>query len=165
MFVGSLDAAEKEGALQDVVRQALDFLRKTDFASLPDGRYEIDGDRCYATLSRYTTRDRDACRPEAHRRYADIQYMVEGEEYIEVCPLGPDLVEHTPYDEARDIVFFEGLVPETSFPLTTGHFALLLPKDVHRPGVAVETPRPVVKVVVKIDVALMAGDRPTDCRR
>lgn len=158
MFVGSLAALEKEAMLQEAVKCALDFLRKTEFKALPDGRYEIDGDRCYATLSRYTTRPREACRPEAHRRYADIQYMVEGEEYIEVCPLGPDLVEHTPYDAARDVVFFEGLVPETSFPLTAGRFAILLPKDVHRPGVAVEAPRPVVKVVVKIDVALLAGD-------
>ena len=155
MFVGSLDAAEKEGALQDVVRQALDFLRKTDFASLPDGRYEIDGDRCYATLSRYTTRDRDACRPEAHRRYADIQYMVEGEEHIDVWPLGPDLTVTEPYDETKDIEFFAGLASERSVPLHAGDFVLLTPKDVHRPGVAAKEPRTVVKVVVKIAVEFL----------
>lgn len=160
MFVGRLDAPEKDAPLPQAVRQALDFLRRTDFSTLPDGRYEIDGDRCYAKLARYTTKRAQDCRPEAHRRYADIQYMVDGEEYIEVCPLGPDLVVHTPYDAAQDILFFEGLVPETSFPLTTGDFAVLLPKDVHRPGVAVKMPSPVVKVVVKVDMALLTGTMP-----
>ena len=164
MFVGRLDAPGKAEALPQAVRQALDFLRGTDFTTLPDGRYDIDGERCYAKLARYTTKRAEACRPEAHRRYADIQYMVEGEEYIEVCPLGPDLVVHTPYDAAQDIIFFEGLVPETSFPLTAGDFAILLPKDVHRPGVAVDEPHSVVKVVVKIDVSLLAGDMPAGCR-
>lgn len=160
MFVGRLDAPEKEATLPQAVRRALDFLRETDFRALPDGRYDIEGDRCYAKLARYITKQAKMCRPEAHRRYADIQYMVEGEEYIEVCPLGPDLVVHTPYDAAQDILFFEGLVPETSFPLTAGDFVILWPKDVHRPGVAVDTPRSVVKVVVKIDMTLMAEDAP-----
>lgn len=164
MFVGRLDASEKDAALPQAVRQALDFLRRMDFSTLPDDRYEIDGDRCYAKLARYETKRAQDCRPEAHRRYADIQYMVEGEEYIEVCPLGPDLVVHMPYDAAKDIVFFEGLVPETSFPLTAGDYVILLPKDVHRPGVAVKAPRPVVKVVVKVDVALLAGAAPIGSR-
>lgn len=164
MLAGRLDTSGKDKTLPPAVQRALDFLRETDFRALPDGRYDIDGDRCYAKLAHYTTKQAEECYLEAHRCYADIQYMVEGEEYIEVCPLGPDLVVHTPYDVARDILFFEGLVPKTSFPLTTGDFLILLPQDVHRPGVAVEAPGPVVKVVVKMDMALLAGAMPAGCR-
>ena len=53
MFVGRLDAPGKEAALPQAVRRALYFLRETDFRALPDGRYDIEGDRCYAKLARY----------------------------------------------------------------------------------------------------------------
>ena len=156
MLVGKLKASEKESAaFSPEVRRALDFLRDTDFTKLADGRYEIDGENCYAKLARYTTKPAELCRPEAHRRYADIQYMVEGEEHIDVWPLGPALTVAEPYDETKDIEFFAGLASERLVPLHAGDFVLLTPKDVHRPGVAAKEPRTVVKVVVKIAVEFL----------
>lgn len=156
MLVGRLDELEEKGrALPPAILKAMKFLQENDLNGLAEGRYEIDGDRCYATVSRYMTKAAAECYPEAHRRYVDIQYIVEGEEYIDVCPLNPELVVREPYDAARDIEFFENLVPESSVPLQAGDFAVLLPRDVHRPGVAMAAPRPVVKVVIKLEAALM----------
>ena len=42
--------------------KALAFLRAQDFRNMPEGRHEIDGDKIFALLSRYTTRRRNACR-------------------------------------------------------------------------------------------------------
>ena len=67
MLAGRLDASGKDKALPSAVQRALDFLRETDFRALPDGRYDIDGDRCYAKLAHYTTKQAEECYPEAHR--------------------------------------------------------------------------------------------------
>ena len=62
----------------------------------------------------------------------------------------------TPYDAARDVTFYERLVPESNLVLLPGSFAVLFPEDVHRPQVATEDgPAPVTKVVVKISTELL----------
>lgn len=87
--------------------------------------------------------------PEAHRKYIDIQYLIEGEELIGVAPLASmeRVAEAAP---ERDIWFYEG---ETAkLPLSGGRFAILFPQDAHAPCIAAGECRPVRKVVVKVAV-------------
>ena len=48
--------------------------------------------------------------------------------------------------------------PESNFVLSEGCFAVLTPKDIHRPCCAIEEPSPVLKVVVKVAVELFEED-------
>lgn len=55
-----------------------------------------------------------------------------------------------PYNEENDITFFNG---EKSFTLVEeGMFAIFFPTDVHLPGIKVDKPAYVKKVVVKVKV-------------
>jgi YhcH/YjgK/YiaL family protein len=54
------------------------------------------------------------------------------------------------YDAGRDFLPLHG--EGDLFTLHSGSFVLLLPEDAHMPGMAVGTPAPVKKVVVKISV-------------
>ncbi|MBQ1856054.1 MAG: YhcH/YjgK/YiaL family protein, partial [Anaerovibrio sp.] len=113
----------------------------------------IDGKNSYAILQRYSTRLPESGKPEAHRQYVDIQYIVRGREELGWCPLNPELIEASPYDIEKDIVFYEKLVPGSSVVLDEGTFAVLYPADVHRPCGSVDGKlAPVTKVVVKIAV-------------
>lgn len=154
MFIGSIGSLDNGHAdYPKIVQKALEYLRSHDFTKLEDGRYPIDGDKCVANLQRYTTRVLEECRPETHKKYVDIQYVVEGEEYMGWCPFSPDLKVTAPYDAEKDITFYEELVPDSNIVLTPGRFAVIYPEDVHRPQGAVEgEPGPVTKVVVKISV-------------
>ena len=157
MIIGSIHDEDMEGiAFSPAMERALSYLRETDFSKLKDGRYEIDGDRIYATVSRYQSKPEEECRPESHRKYADVQFVAEGQEFIGWCAFTPALKESTPYDEEKDIIFYERLEPESDFVLSEGCFAVLTPKDIHCPCVAIdEKPSPVLKVVVKIAVDLL----------
>ena len=158
MMTGIIGVSKDEQkGYSTALTKALAFLRTQDFRNMPEGRHEIDGDKIFALLSRYTTRPQTECTPEAHRKFVDIQYVADGEEFLGWCPMSPDLVEMEPYDEARDIIFYRALIPESSFLLKAGSYAVLYPEDVHRPGVSVldEYPANVTKVVVKIDLELM----------
>jgi len=53
----------------------------------PDGRHEIDGDNVFCMVQSYETRPRDGQRFEAHRQYADIQMILDGEEAILWAPV------------------------------------------------------------------------------
>ena len=90
MIIGNIWDEDTAGIVfSPAMERALEYLKKTDFSKLEDGRYEIEGDRIYATVSRYQSKPWNECRPEAHRRYADVQYMAEGQELIGWCAFTP----------------------------------------------------------------------------
>jgi len=141
------------------VRQALEYLRTTDMAAIPPGRHDLDGDRLFALVQEYATRPPDQCVWEAHRRYIDVQYVVRGAERIGHNARAQS-IEREPYDPARDVALFE---PAASYvTVTAGSFAIFGPEDVHSPGVALDSPSTVRKVVVKalIEPAADSGAGP-----
>jgi YhcH/YjgK/YiaL family protein len=99
-------------------------------------------------LSQYETKPKPQGVWEAHRRYIDLQVVVQGIEqigYSHVSRLTPGV-----YEVERD---FMPLAGEGDFlTLTAGAFMLLFPEDGHMPGIAVGAPHPVTKAVFKIAV-------------
>ena len=132
-------------------KKAFRFLQETDFSKMSEGRVVIDGDNIFAEVQEYTTKPEEECKFEAHRKYFDIQYMAEGEEYFGFIPKS-ELQKDTGYDEARDLEFFKA--PKTSgrIHLTQGAFAVVSPDDGHQPRCIGEQPCKVKKVVVKVKV-------------
>lgn len=162
MIIGTVDAAAKhEAEYPPVIDEALAFLRSQDFTKLAEGRYyprgKEHGEEIFADVQRYETKPAKACYPEAHKKYADVQFVAAGSEYIGWCPFSPELEEHASYNDVYDITFYERLVPESTIMLKPGSFAVLYPEDVHAPRMATEEGpgRPVTKVVVKISVDLL----------
>ena len=128
------------------VMQGLKILRDTDFSKLADGRYEYDGDRLFMNVSTYETRVSNE-RPEAHRDYIDIQYLISGEELIGVVPVDEagEIVE----DRAgKDVRFYE--CKTEMLTLGGSRFMVLYPQDAHAPCVASGAPATVRKAVVKV---------------
>jgi biofilm protein TabA len=146
MIVDRLGNRSVDAYVPPRVRQALEYLRTANMAAVPLGRHELDGDRLFAIVDEYTTRPAEECVWEAHRKYLDVQYVVHGAERIGHVPIERS-GERVPYDAQRDVTLF---YPGTQFvTLTAGMLAIFGPQDVHSPGVAVDAPRPVRKVVMK----------------
>ncbi len=156
MFIGTVDTLEKTHVeYPEAILNALRYLRDHDFTQMADGAYTI-AEGIKANVQRYTTKPVAECRPEAHEKFVDIQYIVEGEEYMGWCPLSPDLQVSEAYDAQKDVGFYARLVPDSDIVLTPGAFAVLYPEDVHRPKGAVEDePCHVTKVVVKVPVDML----------
>ena len=129
-----------------------EFLNRFEEQSLPDGEYEIDGERVFANIQTYRTKQQDgACRFEAHRKYIDVQYIVSGIERIRVAKLEKLTLEEERYPKGQDIAFYSG---ETGvdFILTKGTFLMLYPQDAHMPGLSAEKDSTVRKIVFKLAV-------------
>ena len=110
----------------------------------------VDGDRVVARPGAYETHPRDPERFECHRRYADVQFVAEGEEFVEVAP--PDALRPVaPYDPAGDIAWFAADEPREAVFLPAGSFLVLWPHEAHQPGLSGPGgPCSVRKVVVKV---------------
>jgi len=131
--------------------KAFIFLNNNDLENMNTGRYDIEGDDLFVNISEYSTRDEEEILYEAHRKYADIQYLVTGEEKIGVVPLG-STKEVSPYDSTKEASF--GTAEKDNYRIASSEgFFIFFPDDAHRPGVnSGDEPMRVRKVVVKVRI-------------
>lgn len=148
MIVDRLENAGRYVDQHRGFRAAFEFLKKTDIRDLADGRYDIDGMRVYALVSRVKGHGVGEAKLEAHRKYIDIQYIVAGNEVIGFRPTAECSEIATPYDAEKDIVFFADK-SQTWLTVPPGSFAIFYPEDAHAPLCGEGE---VQKVVVKIAV-------------
>ena len=149
MIIDRLDNAYLYYDFDEKITMAFKFLENTDLNNLDIGKHEIDENEIFAIVQSYMTKDKEAALYEAHRRYIDIQYVIEGQEsigYTNIDQLKPA----TEYDEEKDIVFFEGTGDLLS--IQSGTFAIFMPQDAHMPSVFVDKSSCVKKIVVKVKV-------------
>jgi YhcH/YjgK/YiaL family protein len=153
MILDRLENAAIYRSLGTSIAMALDYLGRTDFSQMPEGRYELDGDRVFAIVQRYRPKPPAEARWEAHRQYLDVQYVAEGVERIGYAPLVDGLPVQLAYDSQKDVAFFDVRGDLVTVP--AGSFAIFYPTDVHAPCLAAERSAAAVdvcKVVVKCRV-------------
>ncbi len=151
MIFDKVSNCEKYFVANDKYEKAFEFIKKAVEEDLPDGKYEIIGDDLFASVQSYTTRKNEDCKFEGHRRYIDIQYMVSGIEAIEVVDI-EKTKSNVGYSEENDVDFFENTDKACKLVIESGDYGIFLPNDIHKPGIAFESPMPIKKIVVKIKI-------------
>lgn len=142
--------AQQYFANQEYWDIAFEFLASADLNSIELGKYELLGEDVFAMVSEYNTKNVENARLEAHKKYADIQFMIAGEELMGVCALQNTVVT-IHYDEAKDVCFLDS--PDVEYhKADQSNFFVFLPSDAHRPCVKVEENIPIKKVVIKVRV-------------
>ena len=128
--------------------RALRFLAETDWTQVEYGRYELDGDNIYYMVQDHTPKG-EAAKAEAHRKYIDIQAMIEGTEIIGIAPIEADKTEIEAKPE-KDAWFYT--CATQNLELYAGSFMIFFPNDIHRPGLYEGAPQQCRKVVIKIKI-------------
>jgi YhcH/YjgK/YiaL family protein len=135
------------------LQEALDCLQNTDFAALAPGHHDLRGDDIFFQVIDLTTKPAQENRPEAHRNYIDVQFLVRGSEKIGVATDdGTNVVAQDRLKE-RDLLFYENVAHESWIEMVPGSFAVFFPNDIHRPACMVDAPSAIRKVVVKVKAA------------
>lgn len=146
MILESLKNAGRIEKLHPLFKKAFEYIQNTDFATIEDGIYGIDGKNITASIQHINCKDKADATIETHNKYIDIQFPILGVEEIG-WKSGYELMEvSTPYDENKDITFFVDK-PTTFFKIYPGEFTVFFPEDGHAPGVGQGLIR---KVVVKV---------------
>ena len=129
--------------------KAVDFLKNTDLESLAPGKYEIDGKNVFANVTEYTTVPWEEAKYEAHHNYTDIQYVISGSETMTFARID-ELNEKVPYNEEKDVVFYDNENPGLKVVVKAGEYMIFNPWDGHKPKAAAGEPALIKKVIVKI---------------
>ena len=134
--------------LKERINFTLDFLKKTNLEQLELGKLVIN-DWLYINVQEYITKDLSEGRFESHKKYVDIQMMIDGTEAIETSDIDKLELE-TAYDEDKDVMFWKKKPNLMRSVISNGSYVILYPQNAHMPCIAVDKPIKVKKLVAKV---------------
>lgn len=148
MIFSALSQAGRYAALHPLFSRAFGFIRDNDLHALAPGRYPVEGEQLFAIVEQAPGKPREQARLECHRRYIDIQLVLDGSEEMGWKPLADCLNPVSDYSEEKDIRFFHD-APASWIAVPPEHFCVFFPEDAHAPLVSAGEVR---KVIFKIAV-------------
>jgi YhcH/YjgK/YiaL family protein len=131
--------------------KAFQYLKETNLEALKPGKYSIDGDNVFATVTEGPARSADTAKWEAHQQYIDIHHVISGKENMGLAPLSSATM-ITPYNSAKDIGFYKA--NGTFYESEPDNFFIAFPSDAHLPNIQIKSyDGPVKKIVIKVKKA------------
>ena len=134
--------------LQKRIDKALEFFKNTNLEKLELGQHIIN-EWLYVNVQEYETKELSQCRFESHRKYVDVQYMINGIEAIETADIDKLEID-TDYSDDKDVMFWKSKSGQMRSVITKGSYVILYPQNAHMPCIAVNSPMKVKKAVAKV---------------
>jgi biofilm protein TabA len=148
MILSTLSNADRYAALHPLFPRAFEFIRATDLKLLQPGIHQIIDKQLFVIVEEADGRTRSEAKLECHRKYIDIQLVLEGVDEMGWKPFADCHQPVDDYNEAHDIRFFNDTADSwISTPANT--FCIFFPEDAHAPLVSSGKIR---KLVFKISV-------------
>ena len=151
MIVANINSKDLEryASLHPQFAKAFDEMKRILECGAEDGKIVLDGDRLFINVQSYSSKPESDCGFEAHKRYIDIQLILEGEEIIGY-ESADKLTVTKEYDGSADYMLYALNGEYDKVRLTRGDFVILFTEEPHAPAIAADTPIPVRKAVVKV---------------
>ncbi len=148
MVLDSLKNSGKYFSLNPYFKQAFDYLAVNDLSKSEPGKIILDGDNLYISVMEIEGKKPENAKMEAHKKYIDIQIVLEGVETMGWLPLDNCQEELEPYNEQKDIIFYKDK-PTAYVVVNPGEFTIFFPEDGHAPAIG---NGPIKKAVIKIQI-------------
>ena len=150
MIFDSMSNASQYKGLNEGIDRIFAEAATVSAENFPKERRVLDGECLFMNFAAYETHAADTAFFEAHRRYADVMVMIEGEETIYVKNTAALSNVTKEYDAAKDCLFADLDADATPVRLTAGSFVVLFPQDAHAPGCDADGKASVKKIVGKV---------------
>ena len=136
MVVDGLEHLMQYQFLHPRFPKAFAFLSDLIEKGAENGRHELDGD-VYVNLLVDDTKEKDMAVAESHRKYIDVQLLIEGEEIMYIPTQKPEVA--VAYDEKKDCMFYAPtpLADCHQLRVKAGSFVIFFAGELHAPTMAV----------------------------
>lgn len=151
MITGNIRTLKKNALLGDVIFDYLCEIEKAIPAFAHKVKLPLENG-AYIAMSELTLGEKEGKEFEAHQKFIDLQYVIEGTETIYVAPLSRMSAESRPYNPDKDMTFYVG--EGDPITLSAGDFAIFFPDDAHMGAIGEGKAK---KAIVKIPLDLVMG--------
>jgi biofilm protein TabA len=148
MILDTLSNIDRYASLHPLFPQAIAFIHSTDLSALAVGIHPIIGEQLFVIVEEAQGRSRAEAELESHRKYIDIQLVLEGTDEMGWKPLADCHEPVSDYSVARDIQFFSDAA-DAWISTPANAYCIFFPQDAHAPLVSTGKIR---KVIFKIAV-------------
>lgn len=148
MILSTLIHSDRYANLHPLFTRAFEYARNSDLLSLAPGRYHIFGEELFVIIENAAGRTRAEAKLECHRKYIDIQLVLEGIDEMGWKALADCKQPVNDYSEEKDIRFFHD-APDSWIASPAGAFCIFFPEDAHAPLVSTNNIR---KAIFKIAI-------------
>ena len=161
MIITNVNNEIQNKSLAKDIRFCIEFAKKNEnkILSLVNGSYDVGYNNIKMNLGKYFTKSENEKFWESHKKYLDVQIMINGTEKVAINDIRD--MEVKSFDEERDLTILEG---DKAFDIImeTGDVLVFFPNDVHKPELNVSENddsgnirKIVTKVVFKIEINKM----------
>ena len=161
MIITNVNNEIQNKSLAKDIRFCIEFAKKNEnkILSLVNGSYDVGYNNIKMNLGKYFTKSENDKFWESHKKYLDVQIMINGTEKVAINDIRD--MEVKSFDEEKDLTILEG---DKAFDIImkTGDVLVFFPNDVHKPELNVSENddsgnirKIVTKVVFKIEINKM----------
>lgn len=131
------------------VKDAVNYLTSLEVSKTDAGKKVVVNDKFFYSVQSYNTKPSEECRLESHRKYIDIQVVVDGEEIMEIVDISKLTLKES-YDEEKDVMFWRVPSRMAKITLRAGDYIVLFPENAHRGAATINKTSRVLKIVGKV---------------
>lgn len=161
MIITNVNNEIQNKSLAKDIRFCIEFAKKNEnkILSLVNGSYDVGYNNIKMNLGKYFTKSENEKFWESHKKYLDVQIMINGTEKVAINDIRD--MEVKSFDEEKDLTILEG---DKAFDIImkTGDVLVFFPNDVHKPELNISENdnsgnirKIVTKVVFKIEIDKM----------
>ncbi|EGU32582.1 hypothetical protein VII00023_12201 [Vibrio ichthyoenteri ATCC 700023] len=135
--------------LRSIILEAVALVNENE-----DGKYSLSDGETFVILVSAQTEPREQRMAEIHKKYVDVQIVLQGEECFGYSNrLAADPAALTELD--NDVLLIDEVIQENFVTLQANDFVVFYPNQIHRPLCAVNQPQAVRKAIIKIPYQLI----------
>ncbi|MFA9500427.1 N-acetylneuraminate anomerase [Mannheimia sp. E30BD] len=154
MLLADLSRDDYAKSLPSLFARLCGKLKTLDLANLELGWQDLE-DGIRMNVMSFETSPAEGKKAEMHRKFVDIQLLIEGEEMIEYGLSQPDLAKYDEYRDEDDYQLTDAIDDKNEVILKPNMFAIFLPYEPHKPANSVNGNKVLKKLVVKVPVELL----------
>lgn len=132
------------------IKMFCEFINSNDLSKFSKGIHNIDSENFFVNIVEYNSKNEDLGFWEAHKKYLDIHFMINGCERIKMNFIDNMVQEN--YKEDDDFLSIKSGRENSYVDLYEGDFLVCYPHDVHMTALKIEESIYVKKAIFKIKI-------------
>ncbi|ACT48097.1 YhcH/YjgK/YiaL family protein [Methylotenera mobilis] len=130
MILDTITNAHRYANLHPLFAKVFAYIQSTDLYGLTPGKHAIDGDDLFVIIEHVQGRSRESTQLECHRKYIDIQLVLDGVDEMGWKSLTDCQNPVDEYSPAYDVQLFNAM-PTAWIATPANSFCIFFPEDAH----------------------------------